>query len=50
MVELKKLKQGSKTIEEFVQEFRRVARESRYKGQSLIEKFKQGINVIIRKN
>ena len=50
MVELKKLKQESKTIEEFVQEFRRVARESRYKGQSLMEKFKQGINVIIRKN
>ena len=30
VAELKRLEQGGKTIEEFVQEFRRVARESRY--------------------
>jgi len=32
MVELRKLEQGGKTMEEFVQEFKRVARESRYEG------------------
>ena len=32
MVELRKLEQGGKMMEEFVQEFKRVARESRYEG------------------
>jgi len=32
VVELKKLEQGSKTMEKFVQEFRRIARGSRYEG------------------
>jgi len=31
-------------MEEFVQEFRRAARESRYKKKPLIKEFKQGIN------
>ena len=31
-VELRKLEQGGKTMEEFVQEFKRVARGSRYEG------------------
>ena len=44
VAELKKVEQGSKTIEEFVQEFRKVARESRYEGQLLIEEFKRRIN------
>ena len=30
VIELKKLEQGGKTIKEFVQEFRRAVRESRY--------------------
>ena len=30
--ELKKLEQGGKTIEEFIQEFKKVARESEYEG------------------
>jgi len=34
-------------IEEFMQEFRKVARESRYEGRPLIEEFKRGINGII---
>ena len=37
VVELKKVEQWSRTIKEFVQEFRRVVRESRYKEQPLIE-------------
>jgi len=41
---LKKVEQKSKTIEEFIQEFIRVARESGFKGQPLIEEFKKGMN------
>ena len=48
-VELRKLEQGRKTMEEFVQEFKRVARESRYKGQPLVEEFKRGMNRVIRR-
>jgi len=36
-------------MEEFMQKFRRVARESRYEGCPLIEEFKQGINKTIRR-
>jgi len=36
-------------MEEFVQEFRRAARRSRYKGCPLIEEFKRGINATIRR-
>jgi len=34
-------------IKEFVQEFRRAARDSRYEGRSLIEEFKRNINGMI---
>ena len=34
-------------MEEFVQEFRRAARESRYEGRLLMEEFKRGINTTI---
>ena len=47
VVELKRMKQGGKTIEKFVQKFRRVARGSGYKGRSLVEEFKREINVMI---
>ena len=47
--ELKKLEQEGRIMEEFVQEFRRAARGSGYKGHSLIEEFKRGINATIRK-
>ena len=47
--ELRKLEQGEKTIEEFVQEFKRAARESGYKGQPLVEEFKRGMNGAIRR-
>jgi len=44
VAELRKLKQGGKTIEEFIQEFKRAVRESGYKGKPLIEEFKRGMN------
>jgi len=47
IAELKRLEQGGKIIEKFVQEFRRAARGSRYKGRPVIEKFKRGINTTI---
>jgi len=40
IAELKKIKQGSRMMEEFVQDFKRVARGSGYKGHPLIEEFK----------
>jgi len=44
VVELKKVEQGSRTMEEFVQEFRRVARGSRYEERPLVEEFKREMN------
>ena len=44
VTELKRIEQKGKTIEEFVQEFRRVARDSRYKGRLLVKEFKKGMN------
>jgi len=40
VAELRKLEQGGRTMEEFVQEFKRAARGSRYKGRPLVEEFK----------
>jgi len=42
--ELRKLEQGGRTMEEFVQKFKRAARESGYEGRPLVEKFKKGMN------
>jgi len=47
--ELRKLEQGGKTMEEFIQEFKRTARGSGYKGRSLVEKFKREMNEVIRR-
>jgi len=47
--ELRKMKQRGKTMKEFVQEFKRVARGSRYEGRPLIEKFKRRMNRTIRR-
>ena len=49
VAELCRLEQGSRIIEEFVQEFRRTARESGYEGHPLIKEFKQGMNGAIRR-
>ena len=45
--ELKKLEQGERTMEEFVQEFKRTARGSGYEERLLVEEFKRGINGVI---
>jgi len=48
VAEPKKIEQWSKTIEEFVQEFKRVAKKSGYKEWLLVEKFKRRMNRVIR--
>ena len=47
--ELRKLEQGGKTMEEFVQEFKRAARGSGYERRPLVEEFKRGMNGSIRR-
>ena len=47
--ELRKIEQGGRTMEEFVQEFKRVARGSGYEGRPLVEEFKRGMNGGIRR-
>jgi len=47
--ELRKLEQGGRIMEEFVQEFKRAARESGYEGRLLMEEFKRGMNGGIRR-
>ena len=47
--ELRKLEQGERTMEEFMQEFKRAARGSRYEGRPLMEEFKQEMNRAIRR-
>ena len=49
VVELRKLEQEGRMMEEFVQEFKRVARGNRYEGWLLVEEFKRGMNVVIRR-
>ena len=49
VVELKKLEQRGRTMEEFVQKFKRAARDSRYEGHLLIKKFKREMNEVIRR-
>ena len=47
--ELRKLEQGGKMMEEFVQEFKRATRESEYEGRPLVEEFKREMNGRIRR-
>jgi len=49
VAELRKLEQGERTMEEFVQEFKRAARESGYEGRPLVEESKRGMNGGIRR-
>jgi len=49
VAELKKVKQRSRTIEEFVQKFRRAVRGSRYEKRPLVEEFKKIMNGVIRR-
>ena len=47
--ELRKLEQGGRIMEEYVQEFKRAARGSGYEGRPLVEEFKRGMNGGIRR-
>ena len=47
--ELRQLEQGGRTMEEFMQEFKRTARGSRYEERLLVEEFKRGMNGGIRR-
>ena len=47
--ELRKLEQGGRTMEKFVQEFKWAARGSGYEGRPLVEEFKQEMNGGIRR-
>jgi len=47
--ELRRIEQGGKMMEEYVQEFKRIARGSGYKGRPLVEEFKRGMNGGIRR-
>ena len=48
-VELRKLEQKGKTMEKFVQEFKRTARRSGYEKRPLVEEFEREINRRIRR-
>jgi len=43
------IEQGGRTCDEYVQEFKKVARRSGYEGRPLIEEFKRGLNRTIRR-
>ena len=49
VTDLKKVEWRSKIMEKFVQEFRRVVRESEYEERLLIEEFKRGMNRMIKR-
>jgi len=49
VAELKKIEQEGRTMEEFVQDFKRTARGSGYEGCPLIKEFKWGMNGSIRR-
>ena len=49
VAKLRKLEQGERTMEEFVQEFKRAARGSGYERRPLIEEFKREMNRAIRR-
>jgi len=42
--ELRVLEQGRKTVDKYVQEFRRTTRGSGYKRRALVKEFKRGLN------
>jgi len=47
--QLRTIEQGGRTCDEYVQEFKKVARGSSYEGRPLIEEFKRGLNGTIRR-
>ena len=49
VAKLKKVKQETRTIKEFIQEFRRVVRDGRYEELALVEELKREVNKVIRR-
>ena len=49
VVELRKMEQGGRMMEKFIQEFKRAARGSGYEGRLLVEEFKREMNGAIRR-
>ena len=49
VVELRKLEQERRMMEEFVQKFKKVARDSGYEGRLLVKEFKREMNGVIRR-
>ena len=47
--QLRTIEQGGRTCDKYVQEFKKVARGSGYKGRPLIKEFKRGLNGSIRR-
>jgi len=47
--QLRIIEQEGKTYNEYVQEFKKVARESGYKRQPLIEEFKRGLSGVLKR-
>jgi len=47
--QLRTIKQGERTCEKYMQEFKKVVRGSSYKRRPLIKEFKQGLNRAIRR-
>jgi len=47
--QLRTIEQGERTCDEYVQEFKKVARGSGYEGKPLIKEFKRGLNGSIRR-
>jgi len=43
VAELKYIEQGERIMKKFVQEFKRIVRESEYQGKALVEEFKKAI-------
>jgi len=47
--QLRTIEQGNRTCNEYVQEFKKVARGSGYEGQPFIEEFKRGLSGVLRR-
>jgi len=47
--QLRTIEQGGRTCDEYVQEFKKIARRSSYEGRPLIKEFKRGLNEAIRR-
>jgi len=47
--QLRTIEQGGRTYDEYVQEFKKISRESSYEGRLLIEEFKRRLNGALRR-